>query len=585
MKKLTFLKMFVLATILLVGSVNVLGQTTILSNACSEATAGWTFNNKVTTSAIQQTAGGGYWLLQAANAGTKDIIISDNIDVAAYTNLILTFKLATYGSGTNNPVKVEYSIDGGTSWSETTFTSATPESSTYISSGNISLGTLATSTLKLKFTNAGIADKGVRMQNILLVGTDPTAPPTITLAPVTLTGFTYVLGSGPSAEKTFTVRGTNLTGDINLTAPANYELSKTTGVDFGATLTLTHTAGVLAETTVYTRLKSDLAVGNYNSEEISATSETATSKTVVCSGSVTAPPAPPVPVAPVATAATSVGETGFTANWEVVTGATGYKLDLYKTGKKLLSEDFSSITDGNSTISTGSNSAWDGNENFPTVNTAYKAGGAVKLGKSTGVGYITSKELDLSLGAVLTFDVKGWSEVEGTILVTVDGANSQTVTYTALMSGEFESKSVSLAAATATSKVTLTTSAKRAFIDNVVIAQKEEVFTDFTMGDVTTYAIIGLATGTTYNYVVRATNAEGASANSNIISVTTTGTPSALDQVTSEFSIYSNNGFIHGAENARIYTILGMDVTEQNGSLKGIYVVKINGKSQKIAVK
>ena len=52
-----------------------------------------------------------------------------------------------------------------------------------------------------------------------------------------------------------------------------------------------------------------------------------------------------------------------------------------------------------------------------------------------------------------------------------------------------------------------------------------------------------------------------------------------------EDSIYSNNGTIYGAKNGRIYTITGLDVTKQNGSLNGIYVVKANGKTQKIAVK
>ena len=39
--------------------------------------------------------------------------------------------------------------------------------------------------------------------------------------------------------------------------------------------------------------------------------------------------APPPPSAPVATAATSVSASGFTANWGAVSGATGYKLDVY----------------------------------------------------------------------------------------------------------------------------------------------------------------------------------------------------------------------------------------------------------------
>ncbi|HRR59031.1 MAG TPA: hypothetical protein P5073_05990 [Paludibacteraceae bacterium] len=61
-------------------------------------------------------------------------------------------------------------------------------------------------------------------------------------------------------------------------------------------------------------------------------------------------------------------------------------------------------------------------------------------------------------------------------------------------------------------------------------------------------------------------------------------TVTALGQVTS-MSVYANNGTIYGAENGRIYTILGIDVTEQNGRLNGVYVVKINGKVQKVMVR
>ena len=85
--------------------------------------------------------------------------------------------------------------------------------------------------------------------------------------------------------------------------------------------------------------------------------------------------------------------------------------------------------------------------------------------------------------------------------------------------------------------------------------------------------------------IFTATDDESTSVNSNTVSVTTTGTPTAIDQVTAPLSIYATGGRIYGAENARIYTILGMDVTEQNGNLNGIYVVKANGKTQKIAVK
>jgi len=116
------------------------------------------------------------------------------------------------------------------------------------------------------------------------------AAPTITVNPSTITGFTYMLGSGPSAEQTFTISGSSLTNDISIAASANYEISKTSGSGYTTPLTFAQSVGTVASTTVYVRLKSGLNVGTYNSETITASSTGATDKTVTCSGSVTAIP-------------------------------------------------------------------------------------------------------------------------------------------------------------------------------------------------------------------------------------------------------------------------------------------------------
>ena len=137
----------------------------------------------------------------------------------------------------------------------------------------------------------------------------------------------------------------------------------------------------------------------------------------------------------------------------------------------LLQEDFSSITSGNNTSSTGANSAWTGNTNFPTVVSAYQAGGVVKIGTGSVVGSITSKALDLSVNGgsfSISFDVKGWTTVEGSITVTVTGLTAQTVTYTSTMSStSFENKILTFTGGTANSTITIATTAKRAYIDNV----------------------------------------------------------------------------------------------------------------------
>lgn len=153
--------------------------------------------------------------------------------------------------------------------------------------------------------------------------------PTISVMPASLSDFTYVYDNGPSTEKTFTVSGSNLTANISISAPTNYEISTGTGGSFTATspITLTQSGGNVASTTIYARLKTDLAIGDYDSETITASSSGATSQTVTCSGTVTSPPPPN---APVATAASNIDDDTFTANWNSVSGATGYKLDVYK---------------------------------------------------------------------------------------------------------------------------------------------------------------------------------------------------------------------------------------------------------------
>ncbi len=50
-------------------------------------------------------------------------------------------------------------------------------------------------------------------------------------------------------------------------------------------------------------------------------------------------------------------------------------------------------------------------------------------------------------------------------------------------------------------------------------------------------------------------------------------------------AIYAHQGRIYGAEGARIYDLLGRDVTRQNGSLHGVYVVKTSDTTQKVIVK
>ena len=115
----------------------------------------------------------------------------------------------------------------------------------------------------------------------------------ITVSTTELTGFSYIEGSGPSSEKTFTVQGSNLTANISInvqTSPAqHYEISTSSEGTYGSSLTLNQSKGSVGETTIYVRLKAGLSAGNYNNENITASSTGATDKTVTCSGTVYKP--------------------------------------------------------------------------------------------------------------------------------------------------------------------------------------------------------------------------------------------------------------------------------------------------------
>lgn len=114
-----------------------------------------------------------------------------------------------------------------------------------------------------------------------------TSSPNINISPASITGLDYIAGNGPSAEQTFTVSGSNLTNNITLTTPANFEISTTSGSGFGPNVTLTPTSGTVANTTIYTRLAGGLTNGNYTGN-INAISTGAAAQNVAASGTVIA---------------------------------------------------------------------------------------------------------------------------------------------------------------------------------------------------------------------------------------------------------------------------------------------------------
>jgi len=132
---------------------------------------------------------------------------------------------------------------------------------------------------------AGLKIDGIRVATTWADIVGVASTPVITVNPLTLNNFTY-LGAGPSTEQSFTISGNNLTGDISITAPTNYEISTGTGGSFVATspITLTQSGGSVTETTLYARLKAGLSIGTYNAESITASTSGGANQTVTCNG-------------------------------------------------------------------------------------------------------------------------------------------------------------------------------------------------------------------------------------------------------------------------------------------------------------
>lgn len=234
----------------------------------------------------------GTWALNNAIANTtpsnlhstpRGLQLKSTVGASATSPIITAGGLGTISfwvcsTSAGGAINVSWQINGGGFNAGTSYTGLTTSPVLY--------------TLTVNDANANIQFKFTRTAGTVVLDdvstTSYSSAPSlaITLSPTTLTGFSYVFGSGPSANQTFTASGVNLTTDITLTPPTNYEISTSSGSGFGSTITLTPASGTVSSTTIYVRLKSGLPIGNYNSESVSATSTGAFTKNVVCSGSV-----------------------------------------------------------------------------------------------------------------------------------------------------------------------------------------------------------------------------------------------------------------------------------------------------------
>ena len=140
-----------------------------------------------------------------------------------------------------------------------------------------------------------ITSTGATSKSVNLSGTVSAAAlnPVISTSATTITGLDYQQGSGPSTDQSFTVGGSDLSSDIAISAPTNFEISTASGGSFlaQAQIVLTQLAGIVSPTLIYVRLKAGLGTNIY-SESLNITSTGVSTKSITLSGTVTAVPVP-----------------------------------------------------------------------------------------------------------------------------------------------------------------------------------------------------------------------------------------------------------------------------------------------------
>jgi len=219
-----------------------------------------------------------------------DWLILPGINLDDYENEIFVFD-SWYNYGVNNStnhLKVYYSTDYAgigdpttASWDSLAFTRP-GSSETWASSGEIDLSGISGTSVWIGFKYNYASDYRLWEVDNISIGSGPI----LSVNPTELSGFSYFLGSGPSGEQVFTVQGSNLSDDVGISAPTDYEISETPGSGFTGSITLTPTSGSITETPIFVRLKAGLGIGDYNNEDIDLTTMGVATQSVTCNGSV-----------------------------------------------------------------------------------------------------------------------------------------------------------------------------------------------------------------------------------------------------------------------------------------------------------
>ncbi len=232
-------------------------------------------------------------------------------NTTTFENFVLSFKLQSLWE--NITRETIWNVDYGIGENPTAFTTLTTSPAILKTGGNTFSNQLVHVSLPAEINNlsqpvyirivtlnssvgsgsrasTGIDDVEINFDQV--IGTDPI----MLLNATTRSNFVTSEGT-PSTTQDYTVRGENLTDDIVITSPPNFEISTSQTGNFSSIISLAPTGGSVAITPVYIRLIGT-AAGSF-SGDITHTSTGAPQKNVALSGVVNPPLSVSTPIADV----------------------------------------------------------------------------------------------------------------------------------------------------------------------------------------------------------------------------------------------------------------------------------------------
>jgi hypothetical protein len=250
---------------------------------------------------------GAFW-----NSGTRtnQTATFDNIRVGlttpAITSISPTSRVAGTGAFTLNVYGTNFTTGSVVRWNGVNRTT------TFVNSGQLSVAIPATD-ITTSGTAAITVLTGAAVTNQLNFTIDPAGVPSISTSTNALASVTTTTGTASTPAQSFTSTGANLTGNITVAAPANFEVSLSSGGGYADQLT-TVTA---ATTTIYARVKASAPPGIYTGN-ITLSTPGGSSKQVAVSATVLS--AEPTTSATTVTFS-NVTSISMTTGWTVGNGA------------------------------------------------------------------------------------------------------------------------------------------------------------------------------------------------------------------------------------------------------------------------